>query len=120
MIKKGLGNKANISFDFENLGSEDVTIKIGNIADSNYQPITQYRFTTPYVTSYPVGRTYGFTVNGRSYSANTPRDWTPEQMASGLSGLGLGDTWEVDSSSTNGNVFYVNSNANVYTQLQLD
>lgn len=118
MGKQGLGSKKNISFDFENLGSEDIEIKIGDLTNADYLPKTQYRFVTPYVALYGALQ-YGFTLNGSNYQSLVGEGKTPQEVADLLSALGENDTWGVDSSESGGNIFYVSSNSNVYTRLLL-
>lgn len=103
---------------FTNNGTTDKEIEFFNVTDTNEQPTTTYRFSLTYETSYPVGTYYRVTKNGVNLSGTLTSAQTPTQLASTLSTL-TGETWQVDSSLT-ANLFYVSSNTNVYTYLQID
>lgn len=113
-----MSKPASVSFDFENLSGSDIAIQLGSVNDSDNLPITQYRFTTPYEVDYKEGTTQGFTVNGSNYTVLLTRDVTPQELANIFTTMGEDDEWNVDVSD-DGNVFYVNSNSNIYTRLLL-
>lgn len=101
---------------FKNYSSTAQTLDLFNIATSP-QLINQYRFTTPYSASYSAG-TVRFTMDSADYSGVITAGLTAQQLADLLTSLGAG-TWSVESDATNGNIFYVNSNTNVYTELEI-
>lgn len=105
-----------ISLIFKNYSKTRQKLDLFSLASSP-TVIYQYRFTTPYVTSYTAG-TVRFTMNGSDYFTGFAGGESAQDMADILTSLGAG-TWFVESDSEDGNIFYVNSNANVYTELEL-
>ena len=111
-----ISKPANVTFDLENLSDEDIDIKLGNISDADYYPTTQYIFTTPYKILYEAGTKFGLTVNGILYEHAIHVTKTPTQIADILTLVGAG-TFQIDSSVSKGNIFYVSSNTNVFTTM---
>jgi hypothetical protein len=79
--------------------------------------INQYRFTTPYATTYNAG-TIRFKMDGVDYATVYTTGTTTQQLADLLTAQGQG-TWYVETSLADGTVYYVNSNTNVYTELEI-
>jgi hypothetical protein len=103
---------ANQSSTKQNLSLFDM-----GVASSQSIIVNQYRFVTPYVSSYAAGN-YRIEVDGTDYAGAYGSTITPTALAALLTALGQG-TWYVDEDADSGNTFYVNSNTKTYTELEL-